>query len=302
LKTEPFFSIIIPTYNRAHIIHRPIDSILAQTFTDWELIIVDDGSTDDTKTVVDFYQDERIRYVWQENQERSAARNHGIKLAKGEWICFQDSDDEYLPEHLQVLYQGIKENPRYKVIRTGLFIYQGGKYIGKSGTRQINKYDQFPYECIHIHAFNREILHDVQFVSDFVTIEDFYFLYEILNKNRVLHLKEYWTGIYYYDASSSGGIGKRYEINLRNRIRCMDFIISKKIQGVIPYVFRQRCLSEILLLYGHTQYHPKKLSKSLVQNFKCFMRFPLEYLKLVLRIIYVKLGELSGFYRTQDRF
>ena len=84
VKTNPFFSIIIPTYNRAHIIHRPIDSIIAQTFTDWELIIVDDGSIDDTKSIVDLYQDERIRYVRQENKKESAARNNGICLSNGE--------------------------------------------------------------------------------------------------------------------------------------------------------------------------------------------------------------------------
>ncbi len=77
---HPFLSIIIPTYNRAHTLRRPIDSILAQTFTDWELIIVDDGSTDDTKEIIEAYKDPRIRYVWQENQERSAARNHEWSL------------------------------------------------------------------------------------------------------------------------------------------------------------------------------------------------------------------------------
>ncbi|MBK6499927.1 MAG: glycosyltransferase family 2 protein [Saprospiraceae bacterium] len=75
------------------------------TFTDWELIIVDDGSIDDTKSIVDLYQDERIRYVRQENKKESAARNNGICLSNGEWICFQDSDDEYLSQHLQILYK-----------------------------------------------------------------------------------------------------------------------------------------------------------------------------------------------------
>ena len=76
----PFFSIIIPTYNRAHLISMAIDSVIAQTFENWELIIVDDGSTDNTKELVDNYCsiDKRIRYIYQENAERSAARNNGI--------------------------------------------------------------------------------------------------------------------------------------------------------------------------------------------------------------------------------
>lgn len=96
----PFFSIILPTYNRAHFLPKAIESVLKQTFEDWELIIVDDGSTDNTKEVVAKYNDSRIRYFFQENQERSAARNNGIDQAQGEYICFLDSDDYYLPEKL----------------------------------------------------------------------------------------------------------------------------------------------------------------------------------------------------------
>ncbi len=96
----PYFSIILPTYNRACLLPKAIESVLQQTFGDWELIIVDDGSTDDTKAVVEKFQDERIRYIYQENQERSAARNNGINQAKGSYICFLDSDDYFLKDKL----------------------------------------------------------------------------------------------------------------------------------------------------------------------------------------------------------
>src|ERR1051325_3991500 len=85
---NPFFSVIIPTYNRADFIRKPIDSVLAQKFSSWELIIVDDGSTDNTGQVVKSFTDSRIHYVYQSNQERSAARNTGIKNSKGQYICF----------------------------------------------------------------------------------------------------------------------------------------------------------------------------------------------------------------------
>jgi glycosyltransferase involved in cell wall biosynthesis len=103
----PFFSIVLPTYNRAHMLPMAIDSVLSQTFTDWELLIVDDGSTDDTKKTVEDYADQRIKYFYQKNQERSAARNNGIEQANGEYICFLDSDDYYLPEKLEKLYEHI---------------------------------------------------------------------------------------------------------------------------------------------------------------------------------------------------
>ena len=100
MKTE--FSIILPTYNRAHRINRAIESILEQRYSDWELIIVDDASTDNTEEVIQPYlSDLRIRYLKNEtNQERCVSRNIGIYTAKGDYICFLDSDDYHLPHHL----------------------------------------------------------------------------------------------------------------------------------------------------------------------------------------------------------
>jgi len=118
---KPFFSIVLPTYNRADFITKAIESAMEQAFEDWELIIIDDGSTDDTKEVVQSYQEERIIYVWQENKERSAARNHGIEIARGQYVCFLDSDDYYLPNHLQDLYSQIeKHNYPRAVFMSGL--------------------------------------------------------------------------------------------------------------------------------------------------------------------------------------
>lgn len=104
------FSIVIPTYNRADFLPKAIESVLAQTFADWELIIVDDGSTDNTKEVVSQYSDSRITYIYQENAERSAARNNGITHSVGEYVLFLDSDDYYLSNFLNDLNQAITDN------------------------------------------------------------------------------------------------------------------------------------------------------------------------------------------------
>lgn len=88
-------------------IGRAIDSVLAQTYTNWELVIVDDGSTDNTKQFISTYTDVRVRYIYQQNAERSAARNNGIDNSKGQYICFIDSDDYFLPNHLEVFYSNI---------------------------------------------------------------------------------------------------------------------------------------------------------------------------------------------------
>ncbi|HOK35557.1 MAG TPA: glycosyltransferase family 2 protein [Candidatus Pacearchaeota archaeon] len=100
----PKISVIIPTYNRKDLLPRALQSVLNQTYKDFELIIVDDGSTDNTKEIVEEFQkkDPRIFYLRNEkNNGQAAARNLGIKSAKGEYIAFQDSDDEWLPEKLE---------------------------------------------------------------------------------------------------------------------------------------------------------------------------------------------------------
>ncbi len=98
----PLVSVIMPTYNRAHTIQRAIKSILNQTYKDFEIIIVDDASTDSTPEVIRNINDKRIRYLRHEkNKGAPAARNTGIRAACGEFIAFQDSDDEWLTEKLE---------------------------------------------------------------------------------------------------------------------------------------------------------------------------------------------------------
>lgn len=107
------FSIIIPTYNRAAFLPKAIESVLFQTYTDWELIIVDDGGTDNTREVVSKYSDSRIIYIYQQNAERSAARNNGIAHAKGDYVCFLDSDNVMQPNRLQLLAEMITQTACY---------------------------------------------------------------------------------------------------------------------------------------------------------------------------------------------
>ena len=95
----PLVSVVIPTYNRSAFVTKAIDSVLNQVFGDYELIVVDDGSTDDTKGQLDKYQG-KIRYIYQDNHGVSAARNTGITASRGEWLAFLDSDDEWRPNYL----------------------------------------------------------------------------------------------------------------------------------------------------------------------------------------------------------
>ena len=95
-------SIIMPTYNCGRFIKESIDSVLAQTYTDWELLIVDDCSTDDTTDVVASFKDPRIHYQCNEHNSGAAVtRNTALRMAKGRWVAFLDSDDLWLPNKLE---------------------------------------------------------------------------------------------------------------------------------------------------------------------------------------------------------
>ncbi len=103
-------SVVLPTYNRAAILPRAIASILAQSWRNFELLVVDDGSSDGTAALLGAMTDPRIRYLpLPRNGGVSAARNHGVRAARGRWIAFQDSDDEWLPEHLRAMHEAALE-------------------------------------------------------------------------------------------------------------------------------------------------------------------------------------------------
>lgn len=121
----PLVSVIIPTYNRAVMTVEAIQSVLSQTYTNFEIIVVDDGSTDNTRDVVAQIDDKRLRYIYQDNARQAAARNHGIEVSKGDYVAFLDSDDLFFPEKLAQQVQYLVEHPQ-----VGL-LYSGYTFCGK---------------------------------------------------------------------------------------------------------------------------------------------------------------------------
>ncbi|HLO50073.1 MAG TPA: glycosyltransferase [Kamptonema sp.] len=114
----PRVSVVIPSYNCASYIAEAINSVFNQTYSDWEVIVVDDGSKDDTRAVVKCYGD-RIRYIYQKNQGVSIARNHGIQLARGEFVAFLDADDFFLPDKLAAQIAMFAAQPSLGIVHSG---------------------------------------------------------------------------------------------------------------------------------------------------------------------------------------
>ena len=127
MNKEMFFSIIIPTYNRGHLIQATIESALNQSYSNYEILVIDDGSTDNTESVVKAIKHPRIKYFKKENGERGSARNYGAAASTGEYINFFDSDDFLLPNHLATALQAVHDlnNPE--------FIHLGYKVLTSDG-------------------------------------------------------------------------------------------------------------------------------------------------------------------------
>lgn len=129
--TAPMVSVILPTYNRSAILGKSIKSVLDQTFQDFELIIVDDGSNDNTADVVKKFEDKRIKYIKkQTNKGAASAMNTGIRTSKGYFVSIQNSDDIWLPEKLETEIKAFqKAGPRVGVVYVGAYrIFNGKKF------------------------------------------------------------------------------------------------------------------------------------------------------------------------------
>ncbi|MGB2630908.1 MAG: glycosyltransferase family A protein [Candidatus Omnitrophota bacterium] len=129
MSTQPFFSVIIPTFNRKPFLEVAITSVLEQTFKDLELIVVDDGSTDGTKKLISKFKNSRIIYKHQENRGVAGARNTGLALSSGKFVAFLDSDDRWIPEKLSVTADYIQKFPDISIFHTEEIWHKNGKML-----------------------------------------------------------------------------------------------------------------------------------------------------------------------------
>jgi glycosyltransferase involved in cell wall biosynthesis len=191
--------VIIPTFNRSHLLNRAIDSVLHQEYQNFNLFISDDGSTDDTLAVVAPYlSDSRVHYLKQENKGVSAARNLAIKNSNSLWLAFLDSDDEWLPQKLLVQIDFISKNPEYRFIhsneiwiRNGLRVNPKTKF-DKSGHEIFKRSLQTCLISPSTVMMKRDLCQDYGlFNEEFAICEDYDLWLKILAHEEVGHINEY---------------------------------------------------------------------------------------------------------------
>jgi len=196
-RAQPFFSVIIPSYNRADFLMNTIPSVLQQQMTDFELLLIDDGSTDNTEEVVGGFamNDQRIRYIYQTNAERGAARNNGIRNASGPYLVFFDSDDEMKNNYLRVLYDGIASHPGYDFYCANYVYNRDGVEVRS----YMDQYSEGPYGVEMVlrgttmgvlFCMKRDQQSFHLFPEERYIIEDWVFLVQNLQYKQIYFIKE----------------------------------------------------------------------------------------------------------------
>ena len=229
-------SVIIPTYNRADTILRSVNSVLNQTYKDMELLIVDDGSTDNTKELIEQIDDSRIRYIYLgANSGASNARNIGARHARGEWIAFQDSDDAWKPDKLSKQIAYASEHPEYNLIYSSYIAHltEQDIYFPTEPLPSVMEGDMFhtlllrnvigaPTMLVKREAF----LQSDGFDTAYQSLEDWEFVIRFSKNNLIGYVSDYLMDVYMLDGGISSRVGAYYDSRCRMLAEYKEDIIK----------------------------------------------------------------------------
>ncbi len=257
---DPLVSVIIPTYNRAILLPRAIKSVLRQKYQNFELIVVDDGSVDDTSHVMKEFTDSRIRFFkFKENRGKSAVLNEGIKLSQGNYLTILDDDDEFLPHTLRLEVNNLRNTPNEIgfVVGMGIQIYKNMISLFNN-TKKIEQqkaiYDsQLRYNTVIVCGtlIKKECLETIGFFN-----EDLFFGIDWEFMLRLLKLYKYKylpTPIYkaHYEEENIKHITKDSRRNLFQRLKTYKFIFTNHFYEIIK---SKRVLSKHFFRIAQTLY------------------------------------------------
>ena len=238
-KEKPFISVIIPTYNRAKELKRAVESVLNQDYTNFDLWIIDDGSTDETSKLIEQFQRSLskevkdfkpiIHYIKTANQGVSAARNVGINHSKGDWCAFLDSDDEWLKDKLSRQAEFSLDNPEIRIIHGEEIWIRRGKRVNqkkihqKSGGRIFQRCLKLCLISPSAVMIERGLLEEMNgFDENFVVCEDYDLWLKITSKYEVGYIKEPLITKY-------GG----HDDQLSHKFKAMDYFRVKSIHNLL---------------------------------------------------------------------
>jgi glycosyltransferase involved in cell wall biosynthesis len=247
----PFFSVVIPAYNRADILPETIASIQNQSFNSWEVIVVDDGSKDNTAEVIKDLEarDQRIKYVYQDNAERSAARNNGAKNSTGKYLFFLDSDDGFEPDHMHEVHALLKREGFPVGMVVANVLYQKEQELERPEIPDMAEGDGFNYVLRHPITPSRVCVHrDVfkvfEFDPEIVIVEDQVLWICIATRFPVYHQMEYTVRYRIHDGNSVDLSRDSYRSRYNGLLRLFKHPKYAEISVKIPIKQKQHMLAE----------------------------------------------------------
>lgn len=229
--TSPLVTVVVPNYNHAQYLGRAIQSVIDQTYSNWEAIIIDNHSTDNTDEVLSCFSDPRITYLKiHNNGVIAASRNAGIRAAKGDWIAFLDSDDCWFPGRLETVINGIKDDHSVDVFATDeiqVDIAENRSRLLKYGPYRTNFYKVLLTEGNRISTSATLVRHHfmidsgILFREDpkFVTVEDYDFWMLLAKAGAKFHFISSAQGEATIHSNNSSGQAARHKQNLINLLR-----------------------------------------------------------------------------------
>ena len=242
-EASPLVSVVIPTFNRATTIRASIESVLRQTYSNIEVIVVDDGSTDRTQSIVTAIDDSRVRYIYQENQGACVARNTGIEASKGIYIAFQDSDDEWHPDKLKRQVEILQNNPAVDIVFCNAMKYtqtdkSDGKMLVPVSTPAYVTRDELQARSrvsTQTMVMRRMCLDDIKFDPLMPRLQDFDLVYRLAESYAFYFLHEPLVNMYLQDDSISADPNK-------------SIVARKRMIEKYPYVMRRNLNAYIDML------------------------------------------------------
>ena len=267
--SRTMISVIIPTYNRTHLLPRALDSILSQSCLPNEIIVVDDGSTDDTSVLMTSVYPE-IVFIQQSNTGVSCARNVGIKRASGDWIAFLDSDDEWFPEKLEVQMNALYKNPELKICHTNEIWIRNGTRVNPK-----KKHEKFggwifqkclPLCCISPSSviIHKSIFDEAGLFDDSLLVcEDYDLWLRITARNPVLYIEKPLLRKY---GGHNDQLSRKYWGMDRFRIKSLEKIIYSKELSESDENAAKKMLTEKIHIF--IQGAQKRGNKKEVREFK----------------------------------